>query len=136
MCVFSGLLNCSYFFHLEKRLDVSWSLTVTIMFGDIMMWGSFTVKKVMCVVYFIVTHFQMCFCAFTEKGQKTAEKKFSTSFWVHAAPISWSKYTTYVMISHLLLVWPAFLSRYLSTFILPSNIQFIVAVSCVLSLSL
>ena len=52
MCMFSGLLNCSYFFHLEKRLDVSWSLTVTIMFGDIMMWGSFTVKKVMCVVYF------------------------------------------------------------------------------------
>ena len=40
------------------------------------------------------------------------------------------------MISHLLVAWPPFLSRYFSTFILPSIIPLIVAGSCVLILSL
>ena len=30
-----------------------------------------------------------------QKRLKTAEKSSSTTFWVHAAPKSWSKYTTY-----------------------------------------
>ena len=32
-----------------------------------------------------------------KKGWKTAEKKVSTSFWVRAAPKSWSKYTTHLL---------------------------------------
>ena len=32
-----------------------------------------------------------------KKGWKTAEKNVSNSFWVHAAPKSWSKYTTSVL---------------------------------------
>ena len=42
----------------------------------------------------------------------------------------------YVIMSHLLLSWPRFLSRYFSTFILPSFILLIVVGSCVFSLSL
>ena len=43
---------------------------------------------------------------------------------------------SYKMTSHLLIVCPFFISRYFSTFILPSIILFIVAGSCVFSLSL
>ena len=38
------LLNCTYFFRSEKKLVISISLTFTLIFGENVMWGSFTMK--------------------------------------------------------------------------------------------